>query len=75
MIELFLQLVFLFKSKFCNAWQREPACSASLDSFCHCIHVVEIDLNDVVELIVVDGGTQQGRYTHSSYYHCIKANK
>jgi hypothetical protein len=45
---------------FCNQDTRNLACAVNASAFCACIHAMKIDLGDVVELIIVDGGSQEG---------------
>ena len=33
-------------------------CAKNESEFCRCVHVLNINLNDIVEVIVVDGGSQ-----------------
>ena len=46
------------KEMFCNQDSRQPACDSNVNEFCKCVHLIEIALNDLVEVIVVDGGSQ-----------------
>ena len=50
-------LKYFFQKKFCNEVDRQEACPGDLSKFCSCIHRYEINLNEVVELIIVDGGS------------------
>ena len=43
---------------FCNEDDRQLACPGNSSSFCSCIHMYDIKLNETVELIIVDGGSQ-----------------
>jgi len=43
---------------FCNENDRQLACPGNASTFCSCVHKYDIKLNDIVELILVDGGTQ-----------------
>ena len=44
---------------FCNQDNKQQAgCSKNESEFCSCIHMIELNLNDIVEVIVVDGGSQ-----------------
>jgi hypothetical protein len=45
---------------FCNQDDRRYACPQDVSKFCSCIHTLNIDVNDVVELVVVDGGSGPG---------------
>ena len=51
-------LKYFFQKKFCNEADRQEACPGVSSKFCSCIHRYEINLNEVVELIIVDGGSQ-----------------
>ena len=44
--------------EFCNQQYRSPACSEDINKFCKCIHTIHVELNDLVEVIIVDGGSQ-----------------
>ena len=43
---------------FCNQDNRLPSCSKNESEFCKCVHTINVNLNDIVEVIVVDGGSQ-----------------
>lgn len=47
------------KEKFCNLEDKNLACPNGT-KFCSCVHMLEVNLNDVVELIFVDRGIQPG---------------
>ena len=37
---------------------KQSECALDPGKFCGCLHTLEISMNDVVELVIVDGGTQ-----------------
>ena len=43
------------KDSVCNEKMRSK-CYHSNETFCHCTHIINIDLNDVVEVLIADGG-------------------
>jgi L-ascorbate oxidase len=56
---LFYQNQQLSDAMFCNQDNRSQAgCSKNVSEFCRCVHTLNINLYDVVEVIVVDGGSQ-----------------
>ena len=42
--------------------EKRLACENDDEKFCKCLHTLEVDLGDVVEIIVADGGSQEGFY-------------
>jgi hypothetical protein len=58
-VPLLYQSQKLNESLFCNSESQSQAmCEKNETEFCRCVHVLNINLNDVVEVIVVDGGSQ-----------------
>ena len=55
----FYQRNKISKNMICDQNKRAPACSNNPDEFCSCVHVLHVDLHDVVEVVIVDGGSQQ----------------
>jgi len=49
---------------FCNENERQLACPGNSSEFCSCIHKYDIKLNDVVELILVDGMVGENHPVH-----------
>lgn len=35
---------------------KEKICPSNTTQYCSCVHVIELNLNDLVELVVVDEG-------------------
>lgn len=52
----------------CNDENREPACSKNVSIYCSCVHLYQIKLNDIVEIIFVNGGTKDGLYIFFNIY-------
>ena len=52
---------------FCNVNDRQSACTGNSSKHCSCIHKYDIKLNDVVELILFDGGTHGE--SHPAHLH------
>ncbi len=52
----------------CNDENREPACSKNVSVYCSCVHLYQIKLNDIVEIIFVNGGTKDGLYIFFNIY-------
>ena len=44
------------KSQFCNKTTKNKACPNSRTKLCECVHMLEFKLNELVEIILVDGG-------------------
>ena len=66
----------LANDMFCNQDNREQGgCSKNASAFCRCIHLLEINLNDVVEVIVVDGGSQEENHPSNYLYIMIRSVK
>jgi hypothetical protein len=57
---------------FCNQDDRKAVCPGDETKFCRCIHTLNINLNDVVEVIVVDGGSQEGFQVFTLIYFMFK---
>ena len=50
----------LKENMFCNQENRQQAgCSRNTSEFCRCIHLLNVNLHDIVEVIVIDGGSQE----------------
>jgi len=45
-----------------------PACSKNVSVYCSCVHLYQIKLNDIVEIIFVNGGTKDGLYIFFNIY-------
>jgi hypothetical protein len=54
---------------YCNEDKLAAACLNNSDSFCSCIHMYEIKLNDVVELVITDVGSEDGPENHPIHLH------
>ena len=58
-VPLIFQKIELSDQMFCNQDNRPQAgCSKNESQFCQCVHMINLNLYDVVEVIVVDGGSQ-----------------
>ena len=42
------------QNRLCNKDQMTPACEADA-KYCTCIHTLEVNVNDLVELVIIDG--------------------
>ena len=53
----------------CNSTKAQ-ACLEQNFGFCECVHVLEIDLNDLVEIILIDGSSYfQNHPVHLHGHH------
>lgn len=66
---IFFYLIKKFlKEKLCNKTSRNHICPEK--GFCSCVHYLEFELNDLVELVLIDGGSLPE--THSTHLHGYK---
>ena len=71
-VPLIYQKQRLTDSIFCNYSSRfQDSCSKNDSEFCRCVHTLNINLNDVVEVIVVDGGSQSENHPIHVYIKAI----
>ena len=56
------------KEMVCNEEMRSK-CYSNNGTFCQCLHIIYIDLNDVVEIIMADGGTADPNAAENHVMH------
>ncbi|XP_049856842.1 uncharacterized protein LOC126336824 [Schistocerca gregaria] len=66
-VPLLTQRNLISSEKFCPNIQ--PESSECDDEFCNCPYVIEFDLGDLVEIVLVDPGTNQDHPFHMHGYH------
>jgi len=57
-VPLLYQNIKLPDNMFCNQDNIQQSCAKNGSEFCRCVHTLNVNLNDIVEVIVVDGGSQ-----------------
>jgi L-ascorbate oxidase len=67
------------KDMICNQTNKDQVCPLSESDYCSCIHVLELELNDLVELIIVDEGftfqSNHPMHLHGHSFAVIGVNK
>ena len=57
--------MFYQKEQICNEFTRGNVCANK--TFCSCIHLIEVDLNDLVEFVIVDETNNPSTFNFSRH--------
>lgn len=70
--------MYIIKTEFCNSTSYRQNCPDPSQTFCQCTHLIEVGLNDLIELVVYDGGHDFEAHTlhlHGHYFSILGIEK